>query len=529
MRPKNNDFVAGVRPISPVCPASERDIIESDITPTSPSPMDLEHTRWYDYSRARDLCVPPPTPKRRLGNVITANEKATRSLKLHLFPRCTELRNCLFRDAGCWPKSRSLGLDERRLAQRTVFESGLTRTEGARMFFRSRQRRSEPASVPLAGKVPASMNPMMAAVVLSLVLNGCVGKPPAEVLIPVSAPLNGAKSVAVLAATTRAREKDSPYGFTADRSEAINYQDYTVSIPPSHVPGKIEWPSQTPGNAQTDFVVTSSRPLTEAGMAEAIKAELASRKDEHGSVLVFVHGYNTNYPETVFRGAELATDLRATAGAMVVFSWPSRATLTGYVADRESATYSRDYLERVLDEIAAIPNVGSINLVAHSMGNWLAVETLRQARLREHSPFLKKLNQVVLLAPDIDVDVFKTQLEAIGPLRHPIIVAVSKDDRALSASKLIAGRVSRVGNVLLDDPRARATIERYGIDVVDLSQVNSSDYFGHSKFVEALPELQNIAASGGARTTSGPGIFLLNSAGQILSAPAAIGNAVLDQ
>jgi hypothetical protein len=40
--------------------------------------------------------------------------------------------------------------------------------------------------------------------------------------------LDGAKSVVVLAATTRAREKDSPYGFTADRSEAINYQDYTI-------------------------------------------------------------------------------------------------------------------------------------------------------------------------------------------------------------------------------------------------------------------------------------------------------------
>ena len=383
--------------------------------------------------------------------------------------------------------------------------------------------------MPLAGKMPASKNPMMAALVLSVALSGCAGTPPAEVLIPVGAPLNGAKSVVVLAATTRAREKDSPYGFTADRSEAINYQDYTVSIPPNHILGKIEWPSQIPGNAQTDFVVTSNRPLTEAGMAEAIKTQLASRKEEQGSVLVFVHGYNTNYPEAVFRAAELATDLRTTAGAMVVFSWPSRATLTGYVADRESATYSRDYLERVLNEIAAIPNVGSINLFAHSMGNWLAVETLRQARLREHSPFLKKLNQVVLLAPDIDVDVFKTQLEAIGPLHHPIIVAVSKDDRALAASKLIAGRVSRVGNVVLDDPRARAVLERYGIDVVDLSQVNSSEYFGHSKFVEALPELQNIAASGGARIPGGPGIFVLNSAGQILSAPAVIGDALLAQ
>ena len=51
-------------------------------------------------------------------------------------------------------------------------------------------------------------------------------------------------------------------------------------------------------------------------------------------------------------------------------------------------------------------------------------------------------------------------------------------------------------------------IEHYGIDVVDLSQVNSSDYFSHSKFVEALPELQEIAATGGVaggRTVGGAG------------------------
>lgn len=382
----------------------------------------------------------------------------------------------------------------------------------------------------LAGEMSAPANLLSATlVVLAIALSGCAGKPPDTVLLPAGGSLNGAKSVVVLAATTRERQKDSPYGFTSDRSQTINYQDYTISIPPSHVPGKIEWPSQVPGKAETDFVVTANRPITESGFAEAIKSQLAARGDEHGSVIVFVHGYNTNHPEAVFRGAELAADLRATAGAMVVFSWPSRGGVTDYVTDRESSTFSRDYLERVLNEIAAIPNVRSINLVAHSMGNWLAVETLRQARLRERSPFLKKLNQVVLLAPDIDVDVFKTQLEAIGRLKHPIIVAVSKDDRALGASKRIAGGVSRVGNVLLDDPRAQAAIERYGIDVVDLSQVNSSDYFGHSKFIEALPELQSIAASGGARNARGPAVFVLNGAGKILSAPAVIGNALLQQ
>jgi esterase/lipase superfamily enzyme len=369
--------------------------------------------------------------------------------------------------------------------------------------------------------------------IMAVSLGACAGRPSEAVLIPVNAPVNGEKSVQVLAATTRERVKDSEIGFTADRAGSVNYQQYAIAIPPDHLPGKIEWPSQTPGNPQTDFVVVENRPLSEADFAKAIETQLASRGNKSGDVLVFVHGYNTNHPEAVFRVAELAADLRSRGGAAVLFSWPSRASVTDYVTDRESATYSRDYLEHVLNEIAGIPDVRSIYLVAHSMGNWLAVETLRQAKLRARSPFLKKLKEVVLLAPDIDVNVFRTQLDAIGKLNRPIIVAVSKDDLALATSERLAGGVPRVGNVLIDNPRAQAAIKRYGLDVVDLSQVKSEDYFAHSKFADALPELQNIAQTGGGGRSRNPGaaagVFVLNGAGQLLSAPSVIGNALLQQ
>jgi len=374
------------------------------------------------------------------------------------------------------------------------------------------------------------MNFALAAVfgLLGIALSGCADEPPAEILLPTASISGEAKRVTVLAATTRKRMGDSDL-FTADRTGTLNYQEYAVSIPPNHVVGQIEWPPGSAGNAATQYVVAASRPLAASEFATALRVQLASRKDHEGNVLVYVHGYYSGHQEAVFRGAELAADLQSAAGAVVVFSWPSRNDLTEYVTDRESATYSRDYLERVLNEIAEVPSVRSINLVAHSMGNWLAMETLRQAKLRERSPFVAKLNQVVLLAPDIDVDVFRTQLDAIGKLKHPIIVAISRDDLALAASQRIAGDVPRVGNVLIDNPRAQAAIERYGLDVVDLSQVNSSDYLGHSKFADAVPELQNIAASG-ANRRGGPlrraGIFVLDSTGRLLSAPAVIGDAL---
>ena len=47
--------------------------------------------------------------------------------------------------------------------------------------------------------------------------------------------------------------------------------------------------------------------------------------------------------------------------------------MTDYVYDRDGAMYSRDALEVVLQALVKDPNVDSISILAHSMGNYLAV------------------------------------------------------------------------------------------------------------------------------------------------------------
>ncbi len=364
-------------------------------------------------------------------------------------------------------------------------------------------------------------------VLIGLTLAGCAARPSSGVLIPVAATAEGSKTVSILAATTRLRSEEQQAAFTDGRARAVSYEQYAVSLPPNHVSGQIEWPSQTPGNPQKDFVVSDGHALDKTSFAGAIAQQIEVKKSSDGNILVFVHGYNTNYQEAVFRTAQLTAD-RSFEETTVLFAWPSRGTLAGYVADRESSTYSRDYLEQVLNEIAAVPKVKSINLVAHSMGNWLAVETLRQAKLRAKSPFLGKLGNVVLLSPDIDIDVFASELNVIGKLKHPIIIAIAKNDLALAASQRIAGDVSRLGNALTDNPRAQAAIERYDLQVVDLSEVKGSDVFGHSKFLQALPELEHIAHNNDAASGSGsaPGIFTVDGAGDILSTPLRMSDAL---
>jgi esterase/lipase superfamily enzyme len=345
----------------------------------------------------------------------------------------------------------------------------------------------------------------------------CASRPGPEALRPVAiaAPQ---ESVSVLLATTRERSPTEPDAFTVGRSSILNYQAYRISIPPLHTTGKIEWPAEEPGDPQASFVVTASAPLDLAEVRSAVGAQ----SNPSGEVAVFVHGYNTSYEEAVFRVAQLAHDMRF-AGKAIAFAWPSSARIAGYVADRESSTYSRDLFEKFLNDLAATPGVNKIDLVAHSMGNWLAVETLRQARLRGHSRFIAKLNEVVLLSPDVDVDVFRADLDDIGRLNAPITMLISSDDRALRISQRLAGGVPRVGNLDGDDPRLAAIERKYDLRIVDLSKFSGNDFSNHSKFLTALPQLKALAAAhaGDAEESAFDkgGVFVYDAGNSVLQLP----------
>jgi esterase/lipase superfamily enzyme len=101
---------------------------------------------------------------------------------------------------------------------------------------------------------------------------------------------------------------------------------------------------------------------------------------------------------------------------------------------QEAVTYSRDSLAHVLNLVAEMRGVGEIGLVGHSMRAWLTVEALRQLRLSGKDRVIERLHHVALAAPDIDVNVFRSQMAIIGRLNPPMKLLVSKDDQALSIS-----------------------------------------------------------------------------------------------
>lgn len=163
-----------------------------------------------------------------------------------------------------------------------------------------------------------------------------------------------------------------------------------------------------------------------------------------GDVLIYVHGFKQTFETAILDAAHLSDGIKF-RGRTLAFSWPSKAGLFDYAYDRDSAMWSRDEFERVLSALVSAPGTGRVNIVAHSMGTMLSLESLRQLYARYGDTVTSKIGAVVFAAPDIDMDVFSSAIQRIGPLAGKITVIAATNDRALALSGQIAGGMTRVG------------------------------------------------------------------------------------
>jgi esterase/lipase superfamily enzyme len=377
-----------------------------------------------------------------------------------------------------------------------------------------------------------------ATLALGLALAACSGRP-GNFLEPAAGFQKppGGKIVDLMVATTR-----SPHGaqpgemFTGERGEAMSFAEISISIPPDEVRqiGEVQWPKALPADPARDFVTvhaaTLDRPQAVAKFDTRVRAMPGRR------VLLFVHGYNTKFEEAVYRFAQITADSGAPA-VPVLFTWPSRAKLLAYTYDRESANYSRDALESLLQGLAKDPNVGEVTVLAHSMGNWVTLEALHQMAVR-NGRLSPKIANIALAAPDVDIDVFRTLVTGLGPDRPPITMFVSRDDKALAISRRVWGDVIRAGAIDPNVEPVKSELEKAKIVAIDLTDVKSDDSLNHSKFAES-PEIVRLIgqrlAAGQTLTDSRSGLgeriglvatgaaaTVGSAAGVVLSAPIAI-------
>ena len=369
---------------------------------------------------------------------------------------------------------------------------------------------------------------VLASTVLAL-LWGCASRP-TNVLLPVADTSPSSSRVEMLVATTRSRSANPGEMFTGERGLAPAFADITVSIPPDNVRkvGEVVWPKKLPSNPATDFAVLKSEALTREEAEGWLSASV--RKSPDRSVLVFIHGFNNRFEDSVYRFAQIAHDAR-TQSVPVLVTWPSRGSTLAYGYDRESTNYTRNALERLFQYLARDPEIKEVSILAHSMGNWLALESLRQMAIR-NGELPAKFKNVMLAAPDVDVDVFRSQIADMGKQHPQFTLFVSQDDRALAVSRRVWGNVARLGSIDPEQAPYKDELAANNITVIDLTKVKSGDKLHHGKFAES-PEIVQLIGSrisdGQALTDSRVGFgdrIVAASAGVAAVAGTAVGLAI---
>ncbi len=301
----------------------------------------------------------------------------------------------------------------------------------------------------------------------------------------------------MLVATTRSRAAKPGEMFSGERGMAPTFAEITVSIPPENVRkvGEVAWPRKLPSDPATDFATLRADEVTRDGAENWLKSSVAKSQDR--SVLVFIHGFNNRFEDLVYRFAQIVHDFGAHSVPVLV-TWPSRGSLLAYGYDRESTNYSRNTLENLFQYLARDFDVKEVSILAHSMGNWLALESLRQMAIR-NGRLPPKFKNVMLAAPDVDVDVFRSQIADMGAPRPQFTLFVSRDDRALAVSRRVWGNVSRLGSIDPEQEPYKTELAANNISVIDLTEIKTGDDLHHGKFAES-PEIVQLI---GTRLSSG--------------------------
>lgn len=323
-------------------------------------------------------------------------------------------------------------------------------------------------------------------VIVLLTLVGC-GGPRAVLGLPTASPASSASAagpratVPIYVATTRARSDNLSLPYTAERSTTLNFAKLDIGIPQNHVPGRVEKSGRVPDPSR-HFSARTYQPIAQRQeFIRQLNAALAQRAPEDREIFIFVHGYNNNFADSVFRNAQIVYDYNVKSVALH-YAWPSGASIPLYVFDRDSALVGRRGLAETI-EIAAETNAKRIVVVGHSMGAYVVTEALRDLALRGRTSTLKRLGGVVLAAPDIDVDVFLSQLDDIGDIPRPFTILVSRRDRALGISRRLAGGHPRVGS-----GSEVAILQKRDIAVIDVSDIDG----GRHNVFASSPTLMEV-------------------------------------
>jgi esterase/lipase superfamily enzyme len=316
--------------------------------------------------------------------------------------------------------------------------------------------------------------------------------PTTPAVAPPTPPIVDPRVVEFLFASTRkplAPSMTTNISYSGERGPTLTYGAASVRIPDDHKIGRIELPSSwslfgiklsSAPNERDHFVIKSAVPLSEDKFGQVVRAKGSN------TALVFVHGFNTTFEDSLYRNAQIVWDLQF-GGLSVLFTWASHGEIRDYVYDRESAYLAREAFITLLRKLKRDYGIEQVNVLAHSMGNLIALDALAS-----HAQTSNPINivRLVMAAPDVDRDQFKTLAPRAKAIVGGMTLYASSADRALVLSRTLAGGIPRAGDVPPDGPIILPNVE-----TIDVTAVGE-DIFGlnHNVFAASRDVMEDIAA-----------------------------------
>ena len=161
-------------------------------------------------------------------------------------------------------------------------------------------------------------------------------------------------------------------------------------------------------------------------VADSFPHPLVTPSENQKHVNIFVHGFDNTWSEAAQRYGKIVGNLFSgpnSMGECILFTWPSKGSVAGYLPDRSEARQSADDFADVLSELydwmaqkqqdaADDPQKAckaATSLIAHSMGNYVLENAMNVVWTRKNRPLLMSLlNQVIMVAADVDNDIFRS-------------------------------------------------------------------------------------------------------------------------
>lgn len=213
----------------------------------------------------------------------------------------------------------------------------------------------------------------------------------------------------------------------------------------------------------------------------ALQERVAQSKRKE--VLVFVHGYYVAFDEAARRTAQLAYAL-GFPGVAILYSWPSQAALTGYLADETNIEWTIPHFREFLRQVTTKSGAERVHVIAHSMGNRAVVAGLRQLAAEPQRPATPLVHELVLMAPDVDADIFREAIPEIRSVVRRMTLYSSSQDKALLISKTVHG-YQRAGDT------KPAIVVVSGVDTIDASAADTG-MTGHSYYADSRSVLFDL-------------------------------------